>query len=166
MNRIRLGRSRCGPKVRKPHLVGLERMEPRVLLATYTVCSTADDGLGSLRSALIQINQDLGPGSILFDCADPGVQTITLMQPLPAITNPVVIDGTSQPGCSGQPLIRIDGSGVSPGCDGLVLAGGSSVVKGLVITGFRGAGIVLQGGGGNIIQGNILGADPTGTLAA
>ncbi len=40
-----------------------------------------------------------------------GVQTIAPASPLPAITNPVLIDGTTQPGYAGAPLIAIVGQG-------------------------------------------------------
>ena len=84
---------------------------------------------------------------------------------MPQITNPVLIDGTTEPNYAGHPLIQIDGSGAGPDCDGLVLSGGQSVVQGLVVSGFSGAGIVLEGGGGNLVQGNQVGTDPSGTIA-
>ena len=39
------------------------------------------------------------------------------------------------------------------------------MVKGLIISGFSGAGIVLDGGTASLIQGNQIGTDPTGTSA-
>ena len=164
MHRISFGRSRCGSKVRRTRLIGLERMEPRVLLSTYTVVNTTDADPGSLRWAILQANQGTGPCSIVFDLPGPGVQTISVQSPLPTIIRPVVIDGTSGPGYTGQLRIQVDGRATA-GADGLVLAGGSSHVKGLVITRFQGAGIVLQGGGGNVVQGNALGTDRTGRAA-
>ena len=38
-------------------------------------------------------------------------------------------------------------------------------MQGLVVSGFSGAGIVLDGGGGNLVQGNRVGTDPSGTIA-
>lgn len=140
-------------------------MEPRVLLATYTVVNVTDADPGSLRWAITQVNQDTGAGSIAFRIPGSGLQTIALKSPLPIITNSVVIDGSTQPGGGGHLAVRLDGAKAGPDSDGIVLAGGSSVVKGLVVTGFGGAGVVLHGGGGNLIQSCILGADPTGTLA-
>src|SRR4051812_21488705 len=148
MHRISFGRSRSGSNVRRLRLIGLERMEPRVLLSTYTVVNTTDADPGSLRWAILQANQDTGPCSIVFHLPGPGVQTISVQSPLPTITRPVVIDGTWGTDYAGQLRIRLDGKAAA-GADGLVLAGGSSLVKGLVISQFQGAGIVLQGGGGN-----------------
>jgi PKD repeat protein len=115
---------------------------------------------------------------------------------LPAITKPVVIDGytqgrgTSQAahpnaddgfGWSNDPILRIelDGSqvvqnvppdniaaGLRPG---LILAGGSSTVRGLVINRFvggSGVGIEVTGTGENTIQGNFIGTDVSGKRVA
>jgi len=164
MHRISFGRTRCVSKVRRTRLIGLERMEPRVLLSTYTVVNTTDADPGSLRWAILQANQGTGPCSIVFDLPGPGVQTISVQSPLPTITRPVVIDGTTGSGYTGQLRIQVDGRATA-GADGLVLAGGSSHVKGLVISRFQGAGIVLQGGGGNVVQGNAVGTDRTGMAA-
>ena len=86
-----------------------------------------------------------GPSSITFDIPGGGVQVIKLSQPLPAITQPVVIDGTSQPNYLNSPLIEIDGSGLA-GSDntGLDLVAGSSTIEGLSIVGFSGSGVVLS----------------------
>ena len=121
----------------------------------------------SARSAgpSLEVNSDSGAGSIAFNLPGSGVQVITLTSPLPEITKPVVIDGTTQPGYAGSDLIQIDGSKAGAHCDGLVLSGGASVVRGLIISGFSGAGIVLDGGGSNLVAGNEIGTDPTGTHA-
>ncbi len=145
-------------------------MEPRLLLTAYLVQSTADDGsTGTLRWAINQVNENPGLGTIDFDIPGTGVQQIALLSALPQITNPVLIDGTSEATSQGEnagpPLIQIDGSAAGTGCNGLVLAGGQSVVQGLVISGFSGAGIVLDGGSGNLVQGNQVGTDPSGTIA-
>src|SRR5262249_32906068 len=65
----------------------------------------------------------------------PGVRTIAPASPLPAVTNPVVIDGTSQPGDSGTPLIAIDpaSSGIA---DALTVTGSEITVRGLATGGF------------------------------
>ena len=96
--------------------------------------------------------------------------TISPTSPLPAITNPVVLNGTSQPGYAGTPIIEIDGGGMVG--DGLLLAAGSdgSTIEGLDIANFPdssftdGAGIHIQSNG-NLIQSNYLGTDPTGKAA-
>ena len=90
--------------------------------------------------------------------------TISPTLPLPTITDPVIIDGTTQPGFAGTPIIEIDGSALAG--DGLVLVAGSdgSTVEGLDIYNFNGAGIHIQSNS-DIVQGNYLGTDVTGTTA-
>ena len=82
------------------------------------------------------------------------MQTIKLLQSLPAIANSVVIDGESQPGYSSSPLIEIDGSGlVGPGQSGLVMTAGSNTIDGLSIVGFSGSGVLLNptGNGSQVV---------------
>jgi hypothetical protein len=77
----------------------------------------------------------------------------------------VQIDGTTQPGYTGKPLITLDGSGAEFDANGLAIEGGSSVIKGLAIGGFGFDGILLRSLGGNLVVGNYLGTDATGSHA-
>lgn len=146
----------------------VEAVEDRTLLATFVVTSTSDNGPGSLRQAILSSNAAVSTANIIeFDIPGDGVQTIAPVGALPAITNPVLIDGDSQPGFSGTPLIELSGSQAGA-ADGLTITGSGVDVRGLAINGFRyNAGIQLTGTGatGNWIYGNFLGTDPTGTQA-
>ena len=146
-----------------------ERLEPRQLLSnTYTVTNTNDDtNSGSLRWAIGQVNKDSTPDVIDFTIPGTGLHTITLsstLGPLPRITNSVVIDGTSQTGYSGTPLIAIDGSSLTSADYVLWATAGSSTIQGLAIVGCPGAGIVLTTAGNNLIQSCYIGT-PDGTNA-
>ena len=136
-------------------------------LVIQAVTSTTDSGPGSLRQAILTANAGQARQAITFDFAGTGVQTFFLMTPLPAITVPVVIDGTSQPGFAGTPIVAIDGSMAGEGADGLQIAAtaGASTVEGLVIDNFQGAGIDDEASDVQII-GNFIGVDPTGTMPA
>ena len=72
--------------------------------ATFTITTMADSGPGSLRDAITQSNATPAPPSnpnlIVFAVAGIGVHTITLQSALPQVTQPTVIDGTTQPGSS------------------------------------------------------------------
>jgi hypothetical protein len=73
------------------------------------------------------------------------VQTIAPASPLPEITNSVLIDGTSQPGYAGTPLIAIDASS-SGMADGLTITGSNVTIRGLANGGFAlGAGNLPDG---------------------
>ncbi len=91
--------------------------------------------------------------------------TISPATPLPAITAPMVIDGTTQPGFSGTPLIEIDGANAGTYTVGLTITAGNTTIKGLVINRFGLSAIQISSGGGDVIQGNYIGTDTTGTLA-
>jgi subtilisin family serine protease len=133
------------------------------------VTNTKDSGPGSLRDVIIFANQNIGKDRILFNIplSDPGYNastnslTIRPLSPLPQITDSVIIDGASQPGYSDRPMIELDGSNVL--VDGLYISAGNSTVRGLTINRFGVDGIRLINNGGNIIEGNFIGTDVTGT---
>jgi hypothetical protein len=127
----------------------LEDLEGRQLLSTFTVTNTNASGPGSLRQAIIGSNSTSGTfNEIDFDIPGNGVQTIDLLSPLPALTQPVTIDGTTQPDNDGVlAAIQIDGSLAGPGVVGLDVtasASGSSF-HGLAITDFSGGGMLVDG---------------------
>src|SRR5262245_29512745 len=78
--------------------------------ATFTVTTTADTGAGSLRQALLSANLSPGVDAIQFNVSGAGVRMIAPRTELPTITGVVTIDGTTQPGFQGTPLIQLLGS--------------------------------------------------------
>ena len=158
--------------LRRHRFSTLEMLEARTLLSTYTVTSAADSGPGSLRDAIGSANADATADVIAFDIAGSGVQTIALASPLPAMTNSITLDGTTQPGYGGQPLIELNGAAASAGAatgtkvNGLEFDAANSIVKGLTIDRFSGDGVLLASGGSALIQADFIGTDPTGALAA
>ncbi|MCP5090943.1 MAG: DUF4347 domain-containing protein, partial [Gammaproteobacteria bacterium] len=139
-------------------------------LSTYTVSNTNDSGAGSLRQAIIDANASAGTDNIFFDISDAlvgGAHTISLLSALPDISETVVIDGTQDSDFSGTPIIVLDGSGAGVGVDGLRLAAGSdgSTIQGLVINQFTDNGIEIDSSNNNLILGNYIGTDASGTTA-
>ncbi|MGH9939103.1 MAG: FG-GAP repeat domain-containing protein, partial [Blastocatellia bacterium] len=104
-------------------------LAPTAPQATFTVTNTNDAGAGSLRQAILDANANPGADTIAFNISG-GNLTITPATPLPLITDAVTIDGTTQPGFAGKPLVALSGS---EGGSGLFLEGGASVVRGLII---------------------------------
>ena len=166
----------------------------RLLAATVTVNSPLDtdarDGVLTLREAIEINNRTLLPATltagelaqvsgtptdtdtdtIAFNISGGGVHTISPTTALPTITDPVIIDGYTQPGASANTLavgndatLLIELDGTTAGGVGLTITAGGSTVKGLVINRFGAiGGIRLLTTGGNTIQGNFLGLNPAG----
>lgn len=133
--------------------------------ATFVVSNTNASGVGSLQQAILDANAASGLDTITFQISGTGVRTINPTNALPSITDPVVMDGTTQPGYAGTPIIEINGTNAGTASDGLRLPSGNSTIRGLIINRFYGAGIHLQApGGSNHIEGNFIGTDATGTL--
>ena len=135
------------------------------------------DGFISLREAIIAANKStngLSVDLIQFSIAGAGVHTIDLTFALPPITDPLIIDGYSQPGAAANSagtgdnatiLIELSGALALGGVDGLSVTAGNSRVSGLAITGFPGSGIVSNGAN-NAFTGNHIGVNANGNTAA
>ncbi|HLZ06953.1 MAG TPA: hypothetical protein VKT80_00030, partial [Chloroflexota bacterium] len=135
--------------------------------SAYTVTNTANSGAGSLPAAF-------GSGANVIDfnipTSDPGYNattgTFTLSLPgTITLNSPFVIDGTSQPGYTGQPLIELNGTNAGAGADGIDVTGGNTTIEGLAINRYSGTGIFIGTLGGDTIKADYLGTDPTGTVA-
>src|SRR3990167_7969110 len=134
--------------------------------AIFTVSNTNDSGSSSLRQAIVDANTASDSDTINFSIGS-GTQQIIPTSALPVITQPVTIDGTSQPGFSSAPIIELSGNGAGSAAIGLRITGNGagSTVKGLIINRFDGNGIFLDSGG-NTITGNYIGTNAAGTAAA
>ncbi len=143
----------------------VEALESRLLLSIYQVTNTQDAGPGSLRRAILDADAHAGHDRIAFAIPGDGVHTIALASALPTITQPVILDGTTQPGFAGSPLIELDGRGAGANAAGLRITAGNSTVRGLAIDGFGRSGIELMGKGGNVVVGNDIGTSAAGDTA-
>ncbi len=139
--------------------------------ATFTVKNANDAGGDSLRAAIAAANTTPGDDDIEFDIPGAGPHVIALASNLPAITDSVRIDGTTQPGGGTAPRIEIDAAMAQ---NGLVLLSDDNLVRGLAI---NGAGVVAgappsEGNGiqvigdQNHIERNHLGTDASGNAPA
>jgi titin len=130
------------------------------IMPVFEVTNTSDGGSGSLRDAITGSNAvSPGPSAITFNIPGSGVQEISPHSALPTITGSVIIDGTSQPGYTGTPLIQLDGASAGSGVSGLTVSAGSSTIKGLEITDFSGTGIVLKTNGSDTLTSDYIGTD-------
>jgi CSLREA domain-containing protein len=150
--------------------------------AVFTVDTQADDDHGypagscpppcTLRDAIRAANSSPGEDTIAFDIS--GCQeacTIAPTAPLPALTDDAgtLIDGYTQPGSSRNSLtladnailrIHLGGAGTPSQTSGLDLEADQNTIRGLSITEFSYAGILVGAGSGNTITGNFIGVEP------
>lgn len=151
---------------------------------TYTVNTTDDTNDGacdathcSLREAINaangHANSETIEDTIAFDIPGEWPHTIRPASNLPIITDPVVIDGTTEPGYDTHPVVELDGTDASAATGflwGLRISAGNSTVRGLVINRFNSTGsgnaIYIDGAGSNVIEGNYIGTNRAGAAAA
>lgn len=131
--------------------------------ATQVVTTTSNAGSGSLRAAIEAANISNSHTPIHFAISS-GHQSICLATPLPPISVSVNIDGRTQPGYNGTPLIELDGSCSTEASSGLEFTSDDSTVNSLVINNFSGHGIFINDSNNHIIKGNYIGTDASGVL--
>jgi hypothetical protein len=125
------------------------------------VVNINDSGQGSLRQAMLNANAITDTDSVVFNIPGAGPHTIQPASALPIVADPLKLDGTTQPGFAGKPLIELDGTNAGAGVNGIFITAGESLVQGLVINRFEN-GIGLAGGNQNTIQNNYIGTDANG----
>lgn len=136
-------------------------------------------GYCSLRAAIEEANASPAADVIAFNLPLPVADAVPIhigtggYRELEPIRYPLTIDGTTQPGFVGTPMVALDGGGRDLAW-GLRVTAGSSVIRGLIIRNFGplvgGAipfegGIVIDGGDGNTVTGNFIGTDDRGLSA-
>jgi titin len=137
------------------------------------VINTSNDGVGSLRQAILDANASPGPDTITFNITTcMGVCVIQPASALPPLEGgEITIDGYSQPGAveatattSATILIEIDGTNAGEAY-GLHVTSTGNVVRGLAITNFAWDGIRVaeNQATGNTISGNHIGTGADGT---
>ncbi|MGE5414808.1 MAG: hypothetical protein ACM3NW_11565, partial [Syntrophomonadaceae bacterium] len=127
--------------------------------ATFTVTNTNDSGGGSLRQAILDANSNAGPDTITFNIPGSGPFQILPLSILPPLAGETTLDGTTQPGYAGTPLIELStfsGAGLR------MTGGGSNTIRGLCVHDFT-VGIQIESND-NHVESCFIGTDPTGTL--
>jgi hypothetical protein len=133
--------------------------------ATFTVINTNSSGSGSLQQAIIDANASVGADIISFNITSGGL-TIGLTNALPSIVEPVTIDGRSQLGYAGAPLIELNGASAGAAIDGLKINTSNCILGALVINRFLGDQIEITNGANNIVEGCYIGLSLTGLTDA
>jgi hypothetical protein len=135
------------------------------------------NGNCTLRAALQNVNKTKSKSKVDFNLQGKGPYNIKLSRNLPKIKSPVDLDATTQAGYKvGLPQIILDGSAVfvqlarydvekSAVVLHLIKGSSGSAIKGFVINGVRGVGILIDSDL-NIIQQNFIGASQDGCIAS
>ena len=133
---------------------------------TLTVTNLDDSGPGTLREAILgsNLNASRSNNVIRFNLPGDGPHVIEVLSALPSPSDPVVIDGFSQPGSSENTLaignnashqVFLSGANAPFGTVGLTLRHGGVTVRGLGIENFN-RGFAITSPTGNIIAGCII----------
>jgi hypothetical protein len=133
--------------------------------ATFTVINTNASGAGSLQQAILDANASAGADVISFNIASGGL-TISPTNALPTIIEPLTIDGSTQSGFAGAPIIELNGASAGAAVDGLKIATSNSLIRALVINRFLGDQIEITNGANNTIEGCYLGLNLAGLTDA
>ncbi|OQY29536.1 MAG: hypothetical protein B6244_03260, partial [Candidatus Cloacimonetes bacterium 4572_55] len=129
----------------------------------FVVTNTNNSGIGSLREAMENANTNADLDTIIFNIPGNSIHVISPTENLPLITNPVVINGFTQPGSHGDdfPLtlrIVLNGNHAA-----LSIQADSCVIQGVVVQNdSTNAGVSIIGSN-NRITGCYIGVDSTGT---
>ena len=136
---------------------------------SVTTCAGNDC---TLKTAIEQANAS--PNGQLHDRIHFNLPAGDVIRPtaeLPTITDPVTIDGLTQPGasCSAWPptiKVALSGSQAGFGASGLIIASDNVTVRGLAIRRFSGIGLYIRAASDGLIECNIVGTDLAGIAAA
>src|SRR5215211_2010408 len=180
-------------------LIGLVLEAKPAHAKTFTVNSTGDgldaapDGVCNtllfapgvvpqctLRAAIQEANANNNQATVVdqieFSIPATGPQTISVATSMHAISEPVVIDGYTQPGAKKNTLTRPGKSNAvlkiqlrGPGdsfAEALTVGSGASgsVIRGLAIGDFTTGILLYIGSGNNRVEGNFIGTDTSGTV--
>jgi len=115
-----------------------------------------------LRQAILNANASVGSDTIDFNISGTAPFTISPTSALPSVTDPVIIDATTQAGFVDRPVVELSGASAGTRTRGLLILSGNCTVRGLSINRFLGDGIRIEGNGTNVIEGNFLGSGLSG----
>ena len=144
----------------------IESLEGRQLLSgtTFYVNNTSDSAVQSLRWAITNSNNTpstpSNPNVINFSELS-NIARIDLQSPLPAITQPVIIDGTTEGSYNGaHPFVQLIGNYAGGSAIGLDITASGTQVKGLAIDGFNAGGVLIDNASNVTLSNDWVGIDP------
>jgi titin len=123
------------------------------------------NGVCTLRAAIQEANASIGHDLIGFELGA-GNRIIEPAANLPTISSRLTIDGTTEPGFAGQPLVELRATNVTSGTNNeytFIRATSPLTLRGVIINSVPQYGRALTlNGNNNVIQGNYLGTNAAG----
>ncbi len=119
--------------------------------------TVGDEPECTLRAAIEAANAR-GGGKITFAIPGAGLPAIVPAEPLPTLTSPTEVDGTTQPGG----FVELRGGGAV--AVGIQAAGGGSRVTGMVFDRFENVGLAVVSGSDYVVEGNRFGTAGEGLV--
>ncbi len=165
-------RSQSAPKARAAgssrraalrHRPSIDFLECRQLLSTFYVSNDEDSGSGSLRQAIINSDNTVAtltsPNLISFNELA-NLTQIQLQSQLPTITEPVIIDGTTELSYNGNhPFVQLIGNYAGSSALGLDITASGTQIKALAIDGFNAGGVLLDSASNVTLDHDYIGID-------
>jgi hypothetical protein len=156
-------------------VLSANKLEPSVVMTAPMSVITVNNSNGSggtengttLLTAINSANNSPGLDEIQFNLP-PNSPPISMNVALPAITDPITINGLSQTNETGEPLVAITINPNTP-TDGstLSIVAGNSTIRGLIVNSTSvGHPIALGVGGNNFIESNYIGTNISGTASS
>ena len=158
---------------------GLYLLETYIQSPNFTVNSIGDEsdtdpgdgncdvgnGDCTLRAAIEEANAYPGYNIIWFDIPGEGPHYIQPQTELPAVEDPVDINGRSEPDWAGNPSVAVQGMNAGE-TNGIVFRPSAAYSRmiGMNVSGFSGAGVLVEGNGHAIIW-SYIGTDITGSTS-
>lgn len=138
------------------------------------VLNSGDEGGGTLRQAILDANDNIGPDQIVFAIPGDGPHIIQPLSPLPHIMGTVEINGYSQAGAAANTAVSgsnatirivLDGSLASEDSTGVSLFSSGNRISGLSIVNWLFGIDTSFESDANEIVGNFIGINPDGSPA-
>ncbi len=119
----------------------------------YMVTQPGDTmATGTLRWAIQQARLNIGVDTVKFNLPAPYKISPTGELPRLDVYPGTIVDGTTQPGYAGSPVVQICGTGAPFGAIGMYVNSDNNMVKGLMIAQFKGVGIFISSGHTNVVE--------------
>ncbi len=138
--------------------------DPGAPVDTFYVDNSADSGGGSFRQAIINSDNTAAtatnPNVISFNGLV-NVARIQLQSQLPTITQPVIVDGTTELSYNGaHPFVQLIGNYAGGSAIGLDITASGTQVKALAIDGFNSGGVLVDNASNVTLSNDWVGIDP------